>query len=232
MATLKIWVCVFLEIHLKLLFHQYFSWYILHAGAMCTPKVSILCKTFLLISQDTLGREGGPAIMNVEDDLENPFEMQWIIATTLESGQNSLTLTSHYRSNNSDPTNTQWCRFLSQEVREISCFFVAPPTRVRPRLPSDISCAKFEFLLINLHHWVVPVLIFFWRSSKPGFSKNMQKYEKSPFAQSLIVKDTSLGAAPPRLLWCATPIDHWCSSYFLTRAIKCVLSKFLKRGFH
>ena len=47
---------------------------------------------------------------------------------------------------------TQWCRFLSQEVREISRIFVAPPTRVRPRPPRDISRAKFKFLLINLHH--------------------------------------------------------------------------------
>ena len=50
---------------------------------------------------------------------------------------------------------TQWCRFLSQEVREISRFFVAPPTRVRPCPPRDISRAKFKFLLINLHHWVL-----------------------------------------------------------------------------
>ena len=47
---------------------------------------------------------------------------------------------------------TQWCRFLSQEVREISRFFVAPPMRVRPRPPRDISRTKFKFLLINLHH--------------------------------------------------------------------------------
>ena len=49
---------------------------------------------------------------------------------------------------------TQWCIFLSQKVREISRFFVAPPTRVRPRPPRNISRAKFKFLLINLHHWV------------------------------------------------------------------------------
>ena len=49
---------------------------------------------------------------------------------------------------------TQWCIFLSQEVREISRFFVAPPMRVRPRPPRGISSARFEFLLINLHHWV------------------------------------------------------------------------------
>ena len=47
---------------------------------------------------------------------------------------------------------TQWCIFLSQEVREISRFFVAPATRVRNRPPRGISRAKFEFLLINLRH--------------------------------------------------------------------------------
>ena len=47
---------------------------------------------------------------------------------------------------------TQWCIFLSDEVREISRFSVAPPTRVRPRPPRSISCARFEFVLINLHH--------------------------------------------------------------------------------
>ena len=56
-------------------------------------------------------------------------------------------------------THTQWCRFLSQEVSEISRFFVAPPTRVRPRPPRDISRAKFKFLLINLQHWVCCYLL-------------------------------------------------------------------------
>ena len=51
-----------------------------------------------------------------------------------------------------DVRSTQWCIFLSQEVSEISRFFIAPPTRVRPRPPRDISPAKFKFLLINLHH--------------------------------------------------------------------------------
>ena len=40
---------------------------------------------------------------------------------------------------------TQWCIFLSQEVREISRFFVAPPTRVRPRPPRVFHARNSNF---------------------------------------------------------------------------------------
>ena len=47
---------------------------------------------------------------------------------------------------------TQWCRFLSQEVR----FFVALPMWLPPC--HNISGAKIKCLLINLHHWVWNVI--------------------------------------------------------------------------
>ena len=40
---------------------------------------------------------------------------------------------------------TQWCRFLSQDISEISRFFVAPPTRVRPRPPREIQIFTHKF---------------------------------------------------------------------------------------
>ena len=69
------------------------------------------------------------------------------VYTVNSKTQNSLDLCYQYFK-----VYTQWCRFLSQEVREISRFFVAPPTQVRPRPPRDISRAKFKLFLINLHH--------------------------------------------------------------------------------
>ena len=44
-----------------------------------------------------------------------------------------------------DVAATQWCRFLSQEVREISCIFVALPTQVRPRPPESVLCSPIGY---------------------------------------------------------------------------------------